>query len=380
MGQEYTRLNPFIARIKSREDLCPGCPEKFTHHVVIDLSSSNIKYNVGDCIGVYPVNDPLLVERTLKAMGAKGEEVVLDKRAKESMPLERFLRVKANVSDISKKLIQEIARRVDSPTKREELEKMAEDSALMKSELEGRQLWDLLMSYREASFSPQELADYLMPLLPRYYSIASSQKEHPGEIHLTVKLLNYEAHGHPRRGVCTHYICNLAPEEEPIVPIFIQPHKGFTVPEDPDRAMIMIGPGTGVAPFRAFMQERMATGAKGKHWLFFGEWRRDKNFLYGEYWEGLQREGFLDLDLAFSRDQEEKFYVQHRIAERGERLYRWLMEGSYLYVCGDAKQMAKDVERALIEVISTHGCVGEEEAKSLLKSLRQEKRYLRDVY
>lgn len=380
MSEEYTRENPYIAKIKSRRDLCPGCPDKFTHHVVIDLSSSKIKYDVGDCVGVYPVNDPLLVERTLQAIGADGAEIVVDKRGGEPLPFEKFLQIKANVSEVSRKLIREIACRVASSQKREELEKIAAESALLKKLMEGRQLWDLLAAYNEARFSPQEICDLLMPLLPRYYSIASSQKEHPDEIHLTVKLLSYEAHGYRRSGVCTNYICNLAAEEEAIVPIFIQPHKGFTVPDDPNSAMIMIGPGTGVAPFRAFMQERVATGARGKHWLFFGEWRRENNYLYGDYWEELKRKGLLDLDLAFSRDQEEKHYVQHRLVERGARLYQWLMEGSYLYVCGDAKQMAKDVDRALVEIISTHGGVGEEEAKSYLKVLRQEKRYLRDVY
>jgi sulfite reductase (NADPH) flavoprotein alpha-component len=378
--EEYTRLSPFIAKIKSRHDLCHSCDEKNTQHIVLDLSDSDMSYTVGDCVGVYPVNDPLLVQKTLTALKANEQDIIIDKRSKESMPLITFLKIKANVSDISRKLIQEIAKRQTSQTKKKQLDDLLAERDELKKYLEGRQLWDVLSEHKEVVFELQELCDLLMPLLPRYYSIASSQKQHHDEMHLTVKLLNYDAHGHARNGVCTHYLCNLAPKEEPIVPIFIQPHKGFTVPEDPDAPMIMVGPGTGVAPFRAFMQERITCGAQGNHWLFFGEWRREKNFLYGDYWLELEKNGKLKLDVAFSRDQEDKCYVQHLLIEKGREVYDWLMNGCYFYVCGDAKYMAKDVDGALVEIMRVHGNMSAEDAKAFVKNMRKEKRYLRDVY
>ncbi len=378
--EEYTRLRPFIAKIKSRHDLCLSCEEKSTLHIVLDLKNSNMEYNVGDCVGVYPVNDPTLVEKTLKVLKANEQDRVVDKRSKEEFPLGHFLKIKANVSDISRKLVQEISNKQSCPTKKGQLEELLGNSNALKQYLEGRQLWDVLMEHDEVSFELQEICDLLMPLLPRYYSIASSQKKHQDEMHLTVKLLSYDAHGYERKGVCTHYLCNLAPREEPIVPIFIQPHKGFTVPENPDTHMIMVGPGTGIAPFRAFMQERIAQGAQGKHWLFFGEWRREKNFLYGDYWLELEKQQKLKLNVAFSRDQQQKKYVQHLLLEQGREIYDWLMDGSYFYVCGDAKNMAKDVEQALIEIVRVHGNMSEDDAKAYVKKLRKEKRYLRDVY
>lgn len=378
--EEYTRLRPFIAKIKSRHDLCNDCDEKSTLHIVLDLKDSKIKYNVGDCVGVYPVNDPLLLKKTIEALRASEESRIVDKRSKQEHSLKEFLKIKANLCDVSRKLIEEISHKQTCLTKKGLLEDLLSNREALKEYLEGRQLWDILSEHHEVSFELQEICDLLMPLLPRYYSIASSQKKHEDEMHLTVKLLRYDAHGHERKGVCTHYLCNLAPEEEPIVPIFIQPHKGFTVPENPSAHMIMVGPGTGVAPFRAFMQERIAQGASGKHWLFFGEWRREKNFLYGDYWLELEKQQKLKLDVAFSRDQEEKKYVQHLLQEKGREIYEWMMDGSYFYVCGDAKYMAKDVEQALKEIFCEHGNMSEEDAKEFVKTLRKEKRYLRDVY
>lgn len=380
--KKYSRLTPFIAKIKERQDLCYSCPDKITQHIVIDLMDSGIEYNVGDCVGVYPVNDPQLLNLTLKAMKADGNERIIDPENSETYFLRDYLSIKKNVSDVSKNLLKEIAHRQSNPHKRLELETLLqkENSALLKEYLHGKHLWDILLHHEEANFSPEELCSFLMPLLPRYYSIASSQKVMKNEIHLTVRLLSYEAHGHPRIGICTHYLCNLTPTEEPIVPLFIHPHSGFTIPNDSDAGMIMVGPGTGVAPFRAFMQEREALGATGKNWLFFGEWRKDYNFLYREYWDKLVEEGKLRLDVAFSRDQEDKRYVQHLLLQNSKEVFEWLQEGAYFYVCGDAKRMAKDVEMALIEIIKKEGNLSEESAKEYVKQLRKDKRYLRDVY
>ncbi|MEM1282160.1 MAG: sulfite reductase [Chlamydiota bacterium] len=369
-----------MAKIKSRYDLCQSCEEKSTLHIVLDLKDSNMNYEVGDCVGVYPVNDPTLVQKTLNALKANADESIVDKRSKNTFTLANFLKIKANVSDVSKKLIQEISKKQSCSRKKGELEELLVTPDALKKYLDGRQLWDILDEHHEVNFEIQEICDLLMPLLPRYYSIASSQKHRQDEMHLTVKLLKYDAHGHERKGVCTHYLCSMVPQEEAIVPIFIQPHKGFTVPEDPNTHMIMVGPGTGVAPFRAFMQERIAQGAQGRHWLFFGEWRREKNFLYGDYWLELEKQEKLKLDVAFSRDQEQKKYVQHLLLEKGREIYDWLIEGSHFYVCGDAKYMAKDVDQALIQIVQNHGNMSEDAAKDYVKSLRKEKRYLRDVY
>lgn len=382
MQPPYNRSNPFLSKIKKRYNLCESCVEKNTLHIVLDLEGSGITYNVGDCVGVFPVNDELLVRQTLEALHASGEEFITDKRSGEISQLRNFLKIKANVTDINRKLLKEIAERQTSQSKRQALETLLqpENKEDLKKYLHGRHYWDVLNEHHEVTFGVQEFCDLLMPLLPRFYSIASSQKAVNDEVHLTVKLLSYDAHGHLRKGVCTHYLCTLVSEEESIIPLYIQPHTGFTVPEDPDASMIMIGPGTGVAPFRAFMQERVATGAKGKNWLFFGEWYKQHNFLYGDYWLHLEREGILKIDLAFSRDQEEKVYVQHRLIERGDELFNWLEEGAYLYVCGDAQNMAKDVEEALLHIIKTYGRLSDAEAKAYLKELRKNKRYLRDVY
>lgn len=382
LPRPYNRSHPFLSKIKQRYDLCETCPEKNTLHIVLDLKGSGITYHVGDCVGVFPVNDHLLVSQTLEALHASGEELIHDKRSGEISLFRDFLKIKANLTDINRRLLKEIAERQTSPQKRQVMEELLqpEHKEDLKRYLHGRHYWDVLMEHHEVQFGVQEFCDLVMPLLPRFYSIASSQKAVNDEVHLTVKLLAYEAHGHTRKGVCTHYLCTLVPAEESIIPLYIQPHSGFTVPEDPDAAMIMIGPGTGVAPFRAFMQERIATGARGKNWLFFGEWRKEHNFLYGDYWLSLEKEGILKVDLAFSRDQEEKIYVQHRLIERGDELFHWLQEGAYLYVCGDAQNMARDVDEALHQIVMLHGKLSEAEAKAYLKELRKNKRYLKDVY
>lgn len=380
--QPYSRINPFIAKIKERKNLSISCCEKKVDHIVIDIKGSGITYNVGDCVGVYPVNDPFLVTRTLDALKAKGDETVTDKRSEDNYPLTSFLKIKANLTDINKRFLEEVALRQTNAQKRKDLEFLLldENRDSLKEYLYGRHYWDVLVENPEVHFSPQEFSHFLMPLLPRYYSIASSQAVTPDEIHLTVKFLAYEAHGQERKGVCTHYLCNLAPTEEPIVPLFIQPHKGFTLPENSETPIIMVGPGTGVAPFRAFMQERTARGAKGLHWLFFGEWRREQHFLYGDYWVDLETKGDLRVSLAFSRDQDKKVYVQHRLLEHGEEIFGWLEKGANFYVCGDAHGMAKDVEAALIEIVKIHGNIKEDDAKAYIKKLRKDKRYLRDVY
>lgn len=377
----YNRHNPFYSLIKERYSLSDPSYPKETHHLVLCLKGSGITYQVGDSIGIIPENDPEIVLQTIQAMKAKGDEPILDRQQK-SWTLYDFLIKKANITEINKKLFQEICNRQINPQQKSALEPLLldENREALKSYLEEHHLWDFLLKHLDIAFTPQELCSLLMPLLPRFYSIASSQKCVGDEVHLTVANVNYESNGERRNGVCTHYICHRNPLNIANIPIYIQPHHGFTLPEDPQTPIIMIGPGTGVAPFRAFMQERQLYQSEGKSWLFFGEKHRNSHFFYESFWHDLIKRNQLRLDVAFSRDQEHKVYVQHRLLENGRELFKWLEEGASLYVCGDAKKMAKDVESALLTIFQNYGSKSEQEAQEYLKQLRLAKRYLRDVY
>lgn len=379
----YHKQHPFLASIKARYALTKPGSQKNTQHVVIDLRGSGLSYEVGDSIGVFPRHDPDLVSKTLNALQATGLEIVQHKQTGELFPLLEFLTAKANITDISPKLFREVHARQSNLDKKHELEELSQEQNrnAFKAYLEKHEVWDFLLAHAEVHFTPQEIVDLLMPLLPRFYSISSSSRYVGEEVHLTVAPLEYESNGHKRRGVCTHYLCELVELQDPVVPIFVQPSHGFRLPEDPHSALIMIGPGTGIAPFRAFLQERLwHHQSKGKHWLFFGEWQRDYDFFYEEEWNEFSQLGHLRLELAFSRDQEHKVYVQHKMWEQGKELYQWLQEGAYLYVCGDAQRMAKDVEAMLANIIQEFGQKEGVAARDYIKQLRQHKRYLRDVY
>lgn len=350
---------------------------------MLDLKGSGIEYEVGDSIGIFPTHDPDLVAKTLKAIRATGQERVRSKHSGEEMPLEEFLTSAANITDISPKLFREVLARTTDSDKKHELEQLTDEKNrdALKAYLSQHEVWDFLESHCETVFKPQELVDLLMPMLPRFYSIASSQKHVGEEIHLAIAPIEYESRGHKRRGVCTHYLCSLVELHDPVVPVFIQPSHGFRLPSDLNAPLIMIGPGTGIAPFRAFLQERILHHqTKVKHWLFFGEWNQAYDFFYEEEWNEFATKGHLKIDAAFSRDQAHKIYVQHKMHEQGEELYRWLEEGAFLYVCGDAQQMAKDVDAALNDIIQIFGLKNPVETKEYIKQLKQQKRYLRDVY
>ena len=379
----YSRHHPYLASIKERYTLSKPGSQKRTQHLIIDLRGSGITYQVGDSMGVFPRHDSELVNKTLQALQATGNEKILLKQTEEHLSMAEYLARKGNITDISPKLFREVAARQTDADKKHGLEELRkeENREALKAYLEKHEVWDFLIANEEVSFTPQELADLLMPLLPRFYSISSSQRFVGEEVHLTVASLEYESNGHKRRGVCTHYLCQLANLHEPVVSIFVQPSHGFHLPHDPHIPVVMIGPGTGVAPFRAFLQERLLHHhSKGKHWLFFGEWNREYDFFYEEDWLEFSKWGHLNLELAFSRDQEHKIYVQHKMWEKGEELYQWLEEGAYLYVCGDAQRMAKDVEAMLQAIVQKFGKKEAQEAKEYIKHLRQQKRYLRDVY
>lgn len=383
MSNTYNKQNPFLASIKERYSLSKPGSKKNTQHLVLDLSGSGICYEVGDSIGIFPQHDPELVDKTLRALKATGKEMILNKQTGDLISLVDYLTSKANITDISPKLFREIAARQPDFDKKHELEELRQESnrEACKAYLQKHEVWDFLLANEEVVFTTQEFADLLMPLLPRFYSISSSQRFVGEEVHLTVAPLEYESNGHKRRGVCTHYICQIAELHAPVVPIFVQSSHGFSLPQDAQVPLIMIGPGTGIAPFRAFLQERILHHqSKGKHWLFFGEWSRAYDFFYEEDWQALSQKGNLRLELAFSRDQEHKIYVQHKMWEKGEELFQWLEEGAYFYVCGDAQRMAKDVEVMLQSIVQEFGRKESQAAREYIKQLRQQKRYLRDIY
>ena len=379
----YNKQNPFIASIRERIPLTKAGSQKNTQHLVLDLKGSGLVYNVGDSLGVIPHHNPELVYKTLQALKVSENEMIIHKQSGESISLADFLTFKGNITSVSPKLFREIAARLPKGQKKNNLDELSLESnrEAMKAYVQKHEVWDFLLAHEEVVFNPQEFADLLMPLLPRFYSISSSQKYVGEEVHLTLASIEFESNGHKRKGVCTHYLCDLVELGKPVVPVFVQPSHGFNLPDDPQLPMIMIGPGTGVAPFRAFLQERLFHHrSEGKHWLFFGERNRAHDFFYEDDWHAFSKSGHLRLDLAFSRDQEHKIYVQHKMWDKGEEFYRWLEEGAYLYVCGDAQRMAKDVENMLLSIVQQFGKKEPHEAKEYIKQLRHQKRYLRDVY
>ena len=361
----YNRTNPFSAKILERSPLTKPGSTKETYHIV--LAVHDLPFQVGDSIAVFPENDPDLVDQILSITG---DGPIFDRRSNTTMPFRDFLLQKANLAKCTSSLLKLI------PS--EKTAKLLEDKALLLPFLETHHLIDILRVLPSA-ISPQELASSLLPLMPRFYSIASSPKMFPGQIHLTVASLTYQSVAGPRRGVGSHFLCHLA-EASTVVPIYVQPSNGFTLPADPEAPIILIGPGTGIAPFRAFLQERIALQHKGLNWLFFGERNLATDFYYSDFWQELERQGRLRLDTAFSRDSASKVYVQHRLWERRASIWDWLQKGAYLYVCGDAEQMAKDVDATLQRIVSDQGGLIEEDAREWLKRLRKERRYLQDVY
>lgn len=348
----YTKTQPYISRLKERTLLTGPSSSKKTFHIVLDIADASLEFKVGDSIGVLPKNDPELVDRILHKLKASGEEEIQDTRAQETLSFRKFLLERANISKVSFHKLFPVERTA-SP------------------------LIELVEHHKPR---PEELCKILLPLLPRFYSIASSSLVFPHEIHLTVAFVSFELHGQTHFGVGSHFLCNQAAIESTPIPIYVQPSNHFTLPADSNAAIIMIGPGTGIAPFRAFLQERIAKQAEGRNWLFFGERNRASDFYYGQYFTELENQGRLRLDTAFSRDQSEKIYVQHKMLSQKKSLWEWIQAGSYLYVCGDAEEMAKDVDAALQQIAKEEGHLSEEEARKFLKTLRGERRYLLDVY
>jgi sulfite reductase (NADPH) flavoprotein alpha-component len=371
----WSRENPCPVQVLRSINLNHPGSEKQTHHVEIDLSDSELSYQVGDSLGIYPENCPELVSEVLATLGLLGgEPVTIATGARIS--IREALTRHCDLTEIPEALISLLSDTAGDPYEGVRLATLVDDDA----PIAGYDVLDLLRHFASARPSSRALVRALSPIRARLYSIASSPKRHPGQVHLTVRKVTYQSNNRTRKGVASTMLSDRVGSGTPIR-VFVQESHGFTIPADPDTPMIMIGPGTGIAPFRAFLQEREELGARGKNWLFFGDQRKSFDFLYEDELIGFLERGTLSrLDTAFSRDLEHKVYVQDRLLQNGAELFRWLQAGAQLFVCGDAKRMAADVDRALLEVVRAHGAMNLESATAYVADLASCGRYRRDVY
>ena len=382
MSATYDKTNPFPARLVDRRRLTAPGGQKETLHFSVSLKGSGLTYTCGDSLGVFPTNNPVSVEAVLKAARLTGEESVLIPKDTAPLSLREALTRRLALNGPTYKFVQLLESRATDPVQKAALAaRIAEaDPEAKKAWLADREFTDLLEEFPSAPVTAQELAENLRRLMPRLYSISSSPARYPDEIHLTVAVVRYETNGRKREGVCSTYLADRARLEQPDLPVFVA-DSHFGLPEDDNVPVIMVGPGTGVAPFRSFVMDRATRGAKGRNWLFFGDQRRASDFLYEQEWSEWLKSGALTrLDLAFSRDQAQKVYVQDRMRESAAELWKWLQEGAYFYVCGDAKRMAKDVDLALHEIVAQQGGMSPEAAADYVKALKKADRYQRDVY
>lgn len=376
MTSPYSRTNPFPAKMIVNRRLNEGNRNKETRHHEISLAGSKLTFEPGDSMAVYATNDPPLVEEVIRALGATGDEIVPAGK-NETAPLRQALLHNYTITTPAPKFLKAIVERASAAPLLKEL-LQPDHKHDLQVYLWGMEIIDFLLQHPSAKFSPVEFVSLLTKLQPRLYSVASSLRVHPDSVHLIVDVIRYESHGRQRKGVASTFLaerCNDKP-----VPVFPSVAKHFHLPEN-DADIIMVGPGTGIAPFRAFLQERRAVGARGRNWLFFGAQHEKYDYTYGEEFEELKRQNFLThLHCAFSRDKEHKVYVQHRMQENAAELWRWLDAGAYFYVCGDALKMAKDVDAALRAIVQEQSGKSPEEAQGYVEQMKAEKRYKRDVY
>ncbi|QWU18417.1 assimilatory sulfite reductase (NADPH) flavoprotein subunit [Paenibacillus sophorae] len=374
---EYSRSNPFYAEVLENLNLNGRGSDRETRHIELSLEGSNLKYEPGDSIGIFPENHPRLVEELIEAMGWQPEEKVTAGKSGQ-LPLREALLRHYEITVLTKPLLEQAAglapesglKELLAPGREQELRAYAED----------RDLLDLAQDYALKGIPAGDFVKILRKIPARLYSISSSPEAYPDEVHITVRAVRYESQGRDRYGVCS---VGLAERVQPgdKLPVFIQSNSNFKLPENPETPIIMIGPGTGVAPFRSFLGEREETGAEGKTWLFYGDQHFATDFLYQVEWQRWLKDGVLTrMDVAFSRDTDKKVYVQNRMLERAGELYQWLKEGAAVYVCGDEKRMAHDVHTALATILEREGGLSSEEAAEYLTLMQQQKRYQRDVY
>lgn len=373
----WSRNNPYSATVLENRLLTGPDSEKETRHIEMDLADSGIEYLPGDSAGILPVNTCDGVDLVLERLQLTGDEPVTDFYGKP-LNLRQALTSWLMIGKLSGSTLKGWAKHTGNP----ELSELALPSNKEKLDayLWGREFLDLVEHAPAKLDDPQQLFKLLPRLAPRLYSISSSQALLHTQIDLSVRVVKYESHGRNRAGVCSSHIGERTPKGG-ILPIFIHSNQLFRLPSDPEVPVIMVGPGTGVAPFRAYLQHKQAGCGRWPMWLFFGDQRASQDFLYREDFENWVKDGVLNrLDTAFSRDQKEKIYVQQRIRENSAELWRWLEQGAYFYVCGDSKRMAPDVEAALLEAVAKHSGRGPEYAIEFLAEMKKQKRYLRDVY
>ncbi len=375
VSNAYTRKNPFHAAVLANQRLTASPSSKDVRHIELSLEGSGIHYEPGDSLGIVPRNAAADVQALLERLPFRAEDPV-SPEARSMISLREALTQRCEIGSITRPLLRRYAEATQCAA-------LGEIAASTDAEFaryaRGRHVIDLVTEHPANGLDTSQFVRLLPPLAPRLYSIASSQRDAPDEAHLTVSIVRYETLGRARRGVVSGALADLEPGEA-TVPVYLHRNTAFRLP-DPHTPIVMIGPGTGVAPFRAFLAERSQTGASGPNWLFFGDRSFEWDFLYQCEWLELRKRAMLTrMDVAFSRDQPQKLYVQHRLIERGAELWSWLEDGAYLYVCGDAKHMAGDVHDALIGIICAHGGRSDDAAAEYLLQMQQERRYQRDVY
>ncbi|HFN0853250.1 TPA: NADPH-dependent assimilatory sulfite reductase flavoprotein subunit [Klebsiella variicola subsp. variicola] len=369
----YTKEAPLSATLSVNQKITGRDSEKDVRHIEIDLGDSGLRYQPGDALGVWYQNDPQLVKEMVELLWLKGDEpVTVDGK---TLPLAEALEWHFELTVNTATIVENYA----TLTRSESLLPLVGDKAQLQQYAAATPIVDMVR-FSPAQLDAEALIGLLRPLTPRLYSIASSQAEVESEVHVTVGVVRYEIEGRARAGGASSFLADRV-EEDGEVRVFIEHNDNFRLPANPETPVIMIGPGTGIAPFRAFMQQRAADGAQGKNWLFFGNPHFTEDFLYQVEWQSYVKEGLLTrIDLAWSRDQQQKVYVQDKLREQGAELWRWINDGAHIYVCGDANRMAKDVEHTLLEVIAEYGAMDAEAADEFLSELRVERRYQRDVY
>jgi sulfite reductase (NADPH) flavoprotein alpha-component len=380
----FSKENPFHAKLAENRLLNKPGSAKETRHFIVSLEGSDLTYKAGDSLGVFPTNRPGDVAEIIERLGASGDELVSPAMLKLAAPitLREALSQRLALSGPTAKLVNSLLAKTTDAAEQARLSELVKPEAkeALTGFLDEREYADLLAEFPHAKLTPQELVDHQRKLMPRLYSIASSAKLHPREIHLTVAVVRYTTNHRERHGVCSTFLAERMLLGETSAPVFVS-NSHFGPPEDTTKDAIMVGPGTGIAPFRAFVQDRVATGATGRNWVFFGEQKSKTDYLYQEEWENYLAKGQVSrLDLAWSRDQGEKVYVQDKMRASAAELWTWIKNGGYFFVCGDAKRMAKDVDQALHEIIAEQGAMPIEQAQDYVKQMKKDKRYQRDVY
>jgi len=382
-AQLYNRKNPFFAELVRHERLTKAGTEKDTRHFVLSLAGNGPRYTPGDSLAVFARNPSALVEETLSLLGLDPESPVKNPKGR-TVSFRHALTHDYILNRATKKIMSGLAELIPQGEQRNRLMEIADNGEVLSEYVHTRDYVDILKEFDEAQFeSPEAFLQQLSPIPPRLYSVASSLAAHPEEVHLCVSVVRYETHGRKKTGLCSGFLADLAPMNVKEIPVYVQESRHFRLPSDPARDIIMVGPGTGIAPFRAFVEQRALDGGTGRNWLFFGEQHRATDFFYEDEFAAFQKRGVLTrFDTAFSRDQAQKIYVQHRLKENANELWEWLQAGAYFYVCGDAHRMAKDVHQALVDIARGQGAITPEAASEYVNVtlMKTEKRYLRDVY